>query len=117
MEVVTRDDPEEEYGILPGDANRTAVGKIVAMDNQHAGPVLRSFGKEFDFMIVEKGDHGRKDGSGQGPVLAHFMDWYQDRDSKDQICFVEEGVEYLRFSPETQTISYPESAIEASSIV
>jgi len=60
MEVVTRDDPEEEYGILPGDANRTAVGKIVAMDNQHAGPVLRSFGKEFDFMIVEKGDHGRK---------------------------------------------------------
>jgi len=93
MEVVTRDDAEEEYGILPGDANRMAVGKVVAMDEKYAGPVLRSFGKEFDFMIVEKGEDGRENGSGQGPALAHVMDWYQDRDSKDQICFAEEGVE------------------------
>ncbi len=117
MEVVTRDDPEEEYGILPGDANRTAMGKIVAMDNQHTGPVLRSFGKEFKFMIVEKGDLGGADQSVQGPGLAHVMDWYKDPDSKDQICFVEEGVEYMRFHPETRTIRYSESATEASSKV
>lgn len=114
MEVVTRDDPEEEYGILPGDANRTAVGKIVAMDNQHTGPVLRSFGKEFEFMIVEKGDLGGADQSVQGPALAHVMDWYQDPGSTDQICYAEEGVEYMRFHPEMQTITYPESATKVS---
>jgi len=92
MEVVTRDDPEEEYGILPGDANRTAVGKIVAMDNQHAGPVLRSFGKEFDFMIVEKGDHGRKG------IMGERMDLGKDRFWRISWTGIRTGILRIRFA-------------------
>lgn len=109
--VVQRND-EYEAGVLPGDRNRTPVGKIKPF-NRVTGPVIRAFGPDFEFNVVRRGSDRGSIRSDRGPGLAHIMAWYQDPISQDQVCFAKDGREYMRFKPSTGAISYCQRATES----
>ena len=111
---VTRNNPEERWGMLPGDTNRTPVGKIISMDTPRTSSILGLFGLNFNFTVVRKGSSRLYDRrTRQGPGLPRVMYWYPDPKSNDQVCYLENPVEYMRFHPGSQTITYCKRAGES----
>ena len=106
-EVVDQDD-EWTAGVLPGDRNRTIVGKIVPFEDEHVeGDLLPHFGRNFKFNVWRKGSsRGYAVPSERGPGLADVMGWYWDPEAEEEVCNTKEGEEYTRFSREMAKISY-----------
>ncbi|KAL9603177.1 MAG: hypothetical protein Q9219_001380 [cf. Caloplaca sp. 3 TL-2023] len=111
-EEVDRDDSEDEdeYGVLPGDNNRTPVGKIIPIGETTTEPVITLLGLNFNFTVLRRGSSRGYTRSPKGPSLANVMDWYLDPATQDQICFLKGGEEYMRFNPTTLEISYSPQA-------
>ena len=112
-EEVERDD-DWTAGVLPGDKNRTPVGKIVPLKQDIKGSLLPHFGRDFKFDVLRKGSsRGYLVPSERGPGLADVMGWYWDPKAEEEVCLTEDGHEYMRFSRETVKISYCKRAKES----
>ena len=111
-ETVERNSSYAE-GVLPGDRNRTPVGKIKSLDNSIKRSVLRHFGQDFQFTIVRRGSARGYIRLPRGPGLAHVMSWYLDSKTKEEVCFTKESREYVRFNLETLKIPYCKRATES----
>ena len=111
---VVRDDPETDEGVLPGDYNRTPVGKIKAMSpNSNDTPIIRLFGPDFGFTVVRRGSSRGYLRSGLGPSLGKIMAWYRDLEKNQEVCYLKDGSEYMRFDLATNKISYSKRAMES----
>ena len=114
-EVVDRDD-DFTPGVLPGDKNRTPVGKIVPFKKNKKnikGSILPHFGRDFKFNVMRKGSSRGYVQSKRGPGLADVMGWYWDPKAEQEVCITEDGHEYMRFSRETAKITYCKRATES----
>ena len=103
-------------GVLPGDKNRTPVGKIVPFKKNKKnikGSVLPHFGRDFKFNVMRKGSSRGYVQSKRGPGLADVMGWYWDPKAEEEVCLTKDGHEYMRFSRETAKISYCKRATES----
>ena len=109
---VVRDDPETDEGVLPGDYNRTPVGKIKAMGSKTNIPIIRIFGPDLKFTVVRRGSSRGYLRSGLGPSLGKIMAWYRDPEKNQEVCFLKDGSEYMRFDLATNKISYSKRAAE-----
>ncbi|KAG7001894.1 hypothetical protein G7Y79_00030g064270 [Physcia stellaris] len=96
-----------EVGILPGDRERTPVGRIEPKDPSNPVPVLQQFGPDFEFDITRfGGESSRKvDDDRYGPDLAHVMNWYWDIE-KEEFCCYQNGQEYLRYNDHNAQYTY-----------
>ncbi|KAL6713710.1 hypothetical protein ACLMJK_009175 [Lecanora helva] len=112
---VTRDEPDTDEGVLPGDKNRTPVGKVRAMNPTNAPrePIVRLFSPDFKFTVVRTGSDRGYRRSSWGPSLPSIMDWYYDPPTGHEVCFTNQGQEYMTFNPATRKISYAKSALQS----
>ena len=112
-EVVDRDN-DWTGGVLPGDKNRTPVGKIIPFNKKNIkGSILPHFGRDFKFNVMRKGSSRGYIPSKRGPGLADVMGWYWDPKADEEVCLTKDGHEYMRFSRETAKISYCKRATES----
>ena len=112
-EIVDRDDPETDEGVLPGDNNRTPVGKIKAIGAKSTTPIIRLFGPDFQFTIIRRGSARGYIRSNHGPGLARIMEWRLDPDKNQEVCYLKDGREYMRFDLGTRRIMYSKRATES----
>ncbi|KAL8677630.1 MAG: hypothetical protein Q9186_005965 [Xanthomendoza sp. 1 TL-2023] len=106
-ESVQRDDSSEP-GVFPGDMNRTPICCI--WPQRRFGKqevVLNLFGDDFDFIPVRLGGHREAKESTQGPGLARPMEWYWDPEAEEEVCYTEEGLEYMRYDGRSKRYTYP----------
>jgi len=92
-------------GMLPGSRDRIAVAKLWASDQGSSQiPMLKRFGREFEFEVLGVGGTRSDDEeSGMyGPDLAYVMHWYWDPAAEEEVCFDEDGEEYMRYIPQTK---------------
>ena len=107
-EIVKRD-AASEYGVLPGDHNRTPICRIEPMNGLGKRPTITQFGPNFSFNAVRYGGHNEYHRNSQfGPSLVHVMDWYWDPKAQQQVCYTKLGLEYMRYDPEKNIYTYPE---------
>ena len=96
-------------GILPGGHNRTVLGKVLPMDGSSTLPVLKQFGPDFNFVIERPGgERSYNREPSRGPDLVRVMQWYWDPVEKEEVCYYGNGMEYMRYNPQTKYYSYPE---------
>lgn len=96
-------------GILPGERNRTPLGPVKPLAGPNMNrPVLKQFGKDFVFEILRLGGHRAHRPSAYGPALAKIRDWYWDPKKKEEICYTDGGLEYMRYKQETKVYTFPE---------
>ncbi len=71
--------------------------------------MLKRFGKGFEFEVLELGDTRLEGEEGEtyGPDLAYVMQWYWDPAAEVEVCFSEDGEEYMRYDPRTKQYTYP----------
>lgn len=112
-----RRDDDPNPGILPGDHTRTVVAKLIHVheknltDEQKAMPFLKQFGPKLSFNLWRKGGDRKVTDSRQfreyHPDLAHIMGWFWDEEEKEEVCYAENGTEYIRCKPSTCGYRYP----------
>ncbi|KAI4141916.1 MAG: hypothetical protein L6R39_005134 [Caloplaca ligustica] len=110
-EMVMRDD-DDQPGVFPGDKNRTPICSIQqhlpkGAPRSHA-PILKQLGRNFNFCPVRYGGPRPVRVKELGPGLARVMDWYWDPAKKQEVCFTEQGLEYMRYDPATKEYSFPQ---------
>ena len=104
---VLRDDSTQP-GVLPGGHNRTSIGRIDPVDKSSEAPVLKQFGPDFAFSVVELGGERSHDRDPEwGPDLAHVMEWYWDPNAEEEVCYSENRKEYMRYDRQTKQYTYP----------
>ncbi|KAL8684901.1 MAG: hypothetical protein Q9218_008081, partial [Villophora microphyllina] len=98
---------DEVKGVLPGDKNRTTVARLCDYGpkaaEQSSQPILKQFGKDFEFDLDVS--DGATAGSEWGPGLAWIMEWYEEPNTLEEVCFDQEGHEYMRYDPVTKIYS------------
>ena len=105
---VARNDPTVP-GVLPGESNRTPLGPVKPLQGSNMNrPVLKQFGKDFVFEIVRLGGHRAHRASSYGPALAKIREWYWDPKKKEEVCYTDGGLEYMRYKQETKVYSFPD---------
>ena len=101
-------DASDERGIFPGDHTRTPICRIEPLAGDQR-PVVLQLGPEFLFNPVRYGNkyhtHSR---TRFGPSLVHVMDWYWDPPAKQHVCYTKDGLEYMRYDPQTMEYTYPD---------
>ncbi|KAL8751988.1 MAG: hypothetical protein Q9184_005881 [Pyrenodesmia sp. 2 TL-2023] len=104
-EIVDRDDSSEP-GVFPGDRNRTPVCRI-----EPAVPstinVLQRLGEGFNFNPARlSGNHSAilKD---LGPAIPRVMNWYWDPQAEQEVCYNNDGTEYMRYDRKGKGYLYP----------
>ena len=95
-------DDAEQAGVLPGGRNRTVVGMVRPMGESDVH-VLQRFGPEFEFVM---GRESTADPT-RGPDLAHIMTWYWDPVREVEVCYSENGKEYMAYDRKTKYYTYP----------
>ena len=103
-----RDDPDV-YGILPGDRWRTSVAKLCHLSHSQSGdsrPFLKQLGSGFNFGLQRRSGENRlvvltPESREFHPALAHIMGWHWDESLKEEVCYFENGKEYMRYKPST----------------
>jgi len=113
----TRRDDDPIHGIFPGDHTRTLVAKLIHVDEksltneQRATPFLKQFGPNFSFNLWRKGGDRKVTDSRQfrdyHPDLAHIMGWFWDDKEEEEVCYAENGTEFMRYKPSTCEYKYP----------
>lgn len=105
---------EEVRGVLPGDGARTVVARVRGMhdcgDEGWDRSFLRRFGEGFEWTL-ECRPGERRTGVTRGfvdfhPCLADVSKWYEGGD-KEEVCYAEDGVVYMRYKRDTKTYTYP----------
>ena len=102
-----RRDDDEVRGIFPGDKTRTPVAKLLHIGeqtpSQRSQPFLMQFGPDFKFTLERKGGDRLVRNSRQfkdyHPDLARIMGWFWDAQEKEEVCYAEDGMEFMRYSP------------------
>lgn len=90
------------YGVLPGDDARTPIAKFahVKHDENDQRPFVKQFGVGFEFELLHPGGIGAgvqtTSFKAYHPDLVRVMGWYWDKDSKEEVCYDESGIEYMR---------------------
>ena len=107
-DMVTRNDSTAP-GVLPGEKNRTPLGPVKPLRGPNMSrPVLKQFGEKFVVEIVRLGGHRAQRASAYGPALAKIRDWYWDPKKKEEVCYTDGGLEYMRYEQETKVYSFPD---------
>ena len=103
-----RHDDSEIRGIFPGDSRRTPIAKIVRIGPVPLGqkvPLLKQFSSSFQFGLYREGGDrdliSSRKFSDFHPDLAHVMGWYWDDIAKEEVCYAENGKEFMRRNPAT----------------
>ncbi|KAL8929342.1 MAG: hypothetical protein Q9172_000514 [Xanthocarpia lactea] len=108
-DTVERND-DAALGVLPGNNNRTTIARLNTLHQSSAQskPFLLQFGADFEFGLERSGKEVTRAErhSQQGPSLAKIMTWFQ-RPNGQQVCFDEQGIEYMTRHPSTGAYSYP----------
>lgn len=99
-------------GVFPGDYNRTPIAKIIfTRDNQPQEddntPFLKRFGSDFVFTLERRGGDRPTVESMWGPGLAHVMTWYWDEEKEEEVCYSDDGGEYMRCKRDAGLYYYP----------
>ena len=114
-EIVALND-SSAAGVLPGDRNRTSIGMIQPMSAGSDEPVLKQFGEDFQFEVKRFGGDFDAVHNAFGPALVDVMDWRWDSERRQEVCYMRNGLEYMRFDREKQEYSYldfgPEGSVE-----
>jgi len=71
-------------------------------------PVLKQFEPDFDFLAEKHGGDSSYDSTMLqfGPDLAHFMEWYLDPVTEDEVCYYKNGEEYMRYDRQIKQYTY-----------
>lgn len=98
------------YGVFPGDNNRTPICAIwpYGRKPKEGEVILKQFGENFIFEPARFGGHRFAKPSRLGPSLARVMDWYWDPEAKQEVCYTEAGLEYMRYDRATGEYSFPD---------
>lgn len=106
---VARDDPSVP-GVFPGGSNRTPICMITPKNKSASSskPVLKRFGENFEFETERRGGHRRYRPSAFGPALAKIRDWYWDPIREQEVCYADNGLEYMRYTRETKEYPFPD---------
>ena len=108
------DENPDTPGILPGNTYRTPLARL-----QHYGesktmnknvPVLLSLGPEYEFHAERTGGQrakGKGKGKEQDQPLAKIMDWYDDKERDELVCYDRRGKEYMRYNKKSKRYRYP----------
>lgn len=106
---VLRDNPQQQYGIFPGDKNRTPICEIQPLEaSTDERPVLQRLGPFCDFKPVRQGSrtHAMKP-SRWGPDLPRPMIFLRDRTKEHDVCFDANGEEYMCYDVKQSVYHYP----------
>jgi hypothetical protein len=98
------------YGVFPGDHNRTPICAIWPYGRQpkKGEVILKQFGENFKFEPARFRGHRCAKASRFGPSLARVMDWYWDPETKQEVCYTEAGLEYMRYDRAPGEYSFPD---------
>ncbi len=112
-----RRDDDPVPGLFSGDHTRTVIARLIHVDEksftdgQRATPFLQQFGPHFSFNLWRRGGERTVRDSTQfreyHPDLAHIMGWFWDEDEKEEVCYAENGTEYMRYKPSAVEYRYP----------
>ncbi|KAL8949649.1 MAG: hypothetical protein Q9222_004250 [Ikaeria aurantiellina] len=106
--TVIRDDQYTE-GVFPGDLNQTSIAAVKPMENSQVVPgndnMLQLFGEDFHLSLKQ---YGYTTNPEDGPALARIMEWYEDQDNGEEVCYDEEGEEYMRYNLNTRSYTFPD---------
>lgn len=71
--------------------------------------MLKRFGPGFELEVLGLGEGGSCDEESEtyGPDLAYVMHWYWAPAAEEEVCFDEDGEEYMRYNPRTKQYTYP----------
>ena len=109
---VLRDD-EEALGFIPldGQRNRIPIARLTHYEGKEEGQekFVTNFGEEFCFDFERMGEDLDVEGSEWGPSLAEIMNWWWDPVGEEEVCYTQDGTEYLRYNPATRMYQEPES--------
>ncbi|KAL8652350.1 MAG: hypothetical protein Q9226_004311 [Calogaya cf. arnoldii] len=97
-------------GVFPNDNNRTPICRIMPKKGKGKGniPVLQQLGDNFNFVPQRLGGHRSTKKSRNGPALARVMEWYWDPVAEQEVCYTEQGLEYMRYDRRTKAYSFPD---------
>ncbi|KAL8853174.1 MAG: hypothetical protein Q9221_001908 [Calogaya cf. arnoldii] len=97
-------------GVFPGDKNRTPICRIMPKKGKGKGniPVLQQLGDDFKFVPQRLAGHRATKKSPNGPALAKVMEWYWDPVAEQEVCYTEQGLEYMRYDRRTKAYSFPD---------
>ena len=91
-----------------GDTRRTPIAKLVRIGPVPLGqklPLLKQFNSDFEFGLYREGGDRDLISSRKfldfHPDLAHIMGWYWDDVAKEEVCYAENGKEFMRRNPTT----------------
>lgn len=112
---------ENVHGIFPGDRTRTPIAKLRHIEDknptssqsskQKSTPFLKQFGPNFNFDLSRKGGEryvvSSKRSRDYHPDLARIMGWFWDEGEKEEVCYTETGVEFMRYKPSTGMYRVP----------
>lgn len=102
---VARDDAEA-LGVLPGHSNRTTIARFThwAGRKENEGPekFVTHFGEDFSFDLSGVGELQGEVRSPWGPGLAQILNWWWDPIEKEEVCYTDAGIEYMRYNPLTR---------------
>lgn len=108
---VLRDD-EEALGVIPleGQRNRTPIARLTHYRGKREGPekFVTHFGEDFCFDFARMGQDREVVRSPWGPHLAEIMNWWWDPVREEEVCYTQDGREYLRYNPATRQYQEPE---------
>ena len=81
-------------GVLPGDRNRTPVGKLLG---DFGGPITSWFGESKVFEVERTGGNTHDDRRRKkGPTLATIMEWFTDKNG-DEVCYCAGDIDCYRW--------------------
>ena len=99
-------DASDVHGILPTDHRRTPIGQLIPHPDQKSItdlPFLKQFKPGFKFnvkrLVGEENYKKSRMYADHHPDLVHIMTWYWDDEEKEEVCYSEDGKEYMRYNP------------------
>ena len=104
-----------KHGVSPGDKQRTPTACLKhygKKDSKKSSsmPMIMHFGKDFKFELTRYGNDRQASCSQYGLELATIMYWLEDQDTREEVCFIPDGREYMRYDRRFKTYNYPDGA-------
>lgn len=104
-EIVDRGD-NSQPGVFPGDRNRTPICCVKPMAPT-TGLVLQQLGIGFNFKPVRVSGNHHAVIKDLGPAIPRVMNWYWDPQAEQEVCYNNDGTEYMRYDRKGKGYLYP----------